>query len=292
MVAAAVAWLAIAPALLPAASVDAAGEERVAVLLVAAVDAAAVDDLDPVLAGARDAAEALGLDMEVRTGVAAGSLPEVLAADEERYAGIALIPGVAGLEGVDLDAPLAVLDRFDTGAAFPAGVVIRSDPAAAGAAAGGWLAARGARRVLCLVDESATGVLERRCDGARQALAPGSTLDTFYALDPAGDPSGITAAVAGRLAGEPAFDSVLVAREFVLPEVQAALRTLPAGRDLAVAVVGDRGTPAEGAAVVDLRPEAQGAALITALALTIAAGGGSPGGSPSELVVTPDDPIP
>jgi hypothetical protein len=271
-------------------------------LVVTTPAATALGEADALIGGASDAASALGVELLVRRDVAPAAVASVIA-DAGALDGVAIVDPPVDLK-VDPRIPVARLDRGATGRSVtadvePAALALRSDPARAGGLAVAALGDAGARSIVCLVDETALSVLVERCAGAVRAAPDGTTLEVLHALDPDGDPSGITAAIAARLIDRPDIDAVLLARPGVEAEARLALDGAADGRERLLAVIGpapddaaaassDPPAGADPAADLGVDPRAtdQGWLLITGLALVVA--GERPGEGPGpRLEVVP-----
>jgi hypothetical protein len=267
-------------------------------LLVTTAVTTDLGDVDLVVDGARDAAAALGVELRIRRDVAPAAID---AAIEEAGSidGIAIVDPPKDL-AVEPRVPVATLDRGAAGRHGAAGadgfaLALGVDPARAGRLAMTELVEAGARSVICLVDETALAVLVERCGGAVEAAPPGATVEVLHALDPDGDPSGITAAIAGRLVDRPDVDAVLLARPGVETEARRALDAAADGRGRLLAVIGpepDGGSDAvDGAGAgadlgIDPRAFDQGWLLVSGLALLVA-GEPADAGAARQLEVVP-----
>lgn len=121
----------------------------------------------------------------------------------------------------DLGVLVAVVDAEDEPGG-PGSVVVQLAPGdhAAGMVAGTQVLAAGARYALCLQVEAGVASYAARCAGAASTLgADGARISVLFALDPDGDPSGIRAAITGRLTAAPTIDAILVTDPSSVPTV-------------------------------------------------------------------------
>jgi hypothetical protein len=233
---------------------------------------------DLVVDGARDSAAALGVELRVRRDVAPAAILSTIE-DAGTVDGVAIVDPPGDL-AVKAGLPVVRLDRGAAGRHGAAGadgfaLALGVDPARAGGLAMTELVEAGARSVICLVDETALSVLVERCAGAVAAAPADATVEVLHALDPDGDPSGITAAIAGRLIDRPDVDAVLLARPGVEMEARRALDAAADGRDRLLAVIGpgpDAVAGSVGYADLGIDPRAvdQGWLLVTGLVLLVA----------------------
>jgi hypothetical protein len=251
-------------------------------LLVTTAVTTDLGDADAVIDGARDAAGTLGVELRVRRDVAPAAILSTIE-DAGSIDGVAIVDPPEDL-AVEAGLPVVRLDRGAAGRHVAAGadgfaLTLGVDPARAGGLAMTELVEAGARSVICLVDETALSVLVERCAGAMAAAPADATVEVLHALDPDGDPSGITAAIAGRLIDRPDVDAVLLARSGVEAEARRALDAAADGRDRLLVVIGPgsdsgRGTVAGsvGGADLGIDPRAvdQGWLLVTGLTLLVA----------------------
>jgi ABC-type sugar transport system substrate-binding protein len=247
----------------------------------------------------RDAAEDAGLQLSVRRLPAGERDPWVAVAslaDEADAVAIVLQPPMRWPEVGDPTAtgtpPVAVVswgvDPGEGGSGEGVSTVITTDERAVGAAAGGRLAAMGVQRALCVLDESATVVLDRRCAGAIEAMrTAGASMSLLAALDPAGDPSGIPAAISARLVADQAIDGILATDPTVARAALDALSSVEPDREVRVAVIEaddgllDLAVQGRLAFAMDLRPYLQGQLGIWTLAALLHE---QPGPGPPVLV--------
>jgi simple sugar transport system substrate-binding protein len=254
---------------------------------------------DEVRRGMRDAAQDTGLTLSVRRFPAGERDPSVALAsleDGTDAVALALQPPMAWPRAIDREGndapPIAVVswgvDPELGGTGVGVSAVLTTDDRAVGSAAGERFTAIGVQRALCVLDESATVVLDRRCDGAIEAMrTPGSSMDLLAAFDPAGDPSGIPAAIAARLVADPAIDGVLATNPTVARAALDAVSVVGPDREVIVGVIDaddellDLAARGRIAFAMDLRPYLQGYLAITTLAAALR---GQTGSGPPVLV--------